>query len=66
MIAMKASKTLKPARKAQTPEQISRSVKVADEIHYQCRIYAAQERVGIQEFIEKLLVRGLRKYGNAG
>jgi hypothetical protein len=40
----------------------SRSVKVSDDIHYRLRVIAAQKRMGIQEFIEKLLLSGLKRY----
>jgi hypothetical protein len=40
----------------------SRSVKVSDPIHYRLRVLAAKKRMGIQEFIEKLLLSGLKRY----
>jgi hypothetical protein len=58
MIAMKASKTVKPPPST----GISRSVKVADEIHYRVRQVAARKRLGVQELIEKLIVSSLKRY----
>jgi hypothetical protein len=58
MIAMKTSKQIKQPKPVPPP---SRSVKIADDIHYQCRVLAAERRMGIQEFIEEVLVDKLRR-----
>jgi hypothetical protein len=52
MIAMKNIIT-----KAKAP---TRSVKVADPLHHKLRIKAAQERMGLQEFIHGMLTTGMK------
>jgi hypothetical protein len=54
---MSAKMTPQKATKSPT-----RTVKISDEIHHKIRVISVQKRTPMQEFIETLLTRGLRRY----
>lgn len=45
--------------KVKTP--LTRTVKISDDIHHKIRVLSVQKRMPMQEFIENLLLFGLRE-----